>query len=263
MVATASSSRPHACIKNPRKEVIDARERPEVLVCNTAKLNDQNISRNNLRRSYIDLDTIITQQTSLVLRSSHQRPLVIQSRPLLCSQESGCFDLTPYLNSDMFQQIIGSVHRAELLPLWHQVNLSRSFTVSLSRSQKTWALLSPEERRRLYNYYGEKYKTDAKYRAHIIERNTANTAARRALLSEEENRQRTLLESFRSFVKRRMKEGRLPDWDTHFPEVVDESVVHNCVSCGRVHYKGRTKIWWRSKQNEEYEVSTRGSTYHS
>jgi hypothetical protein len=85
MVATAPSSYTHACIKNSRKEVIDVRKRLEVLVCNTAKLNDQNIIRNNLRRFYIDLDTIITQKTSLVLRSSHQKPLVIQPRPLLCS----------------------------------------------------------------------------------------------------------------------------------------------------------------------------------
>jgi hypothetical protein len=122
----------------------------------------------------------------------------------------------------MFKQIIGSVHRADLLPSWRQVNLSRSFTVSLSRSRSTWALAPPEERRRVHNYQGEKYKTDAKFRARIIERTKANIAARRPLLSEEEHCQRNLSENFRLFVKRRMKEGRLPDWDSHVPEVVDE-----------------------------------------
>jgi hypothetical protein len=142
----------------------------------------------------------------------------------------------------MFKQIIGSVHRADLLPLWHHVNLSRFFTVSLSRSRNTWALAPPEERRRVYNYQGEKYKTDAKFRARIIERTKAHIAARRDLLSEEEQCQRNLSENPRLFVKRRMKEGRLPDWDSHVLEVVDESVVRHCVSCGRMHYKGRTKI---------------------
>jgi hypothetical protein len=114
----------------------------------------------------------------------------------------------------------------------------------------------------VYNYQGEKYKTDAKFRARIIERTKANIAARRPLLSEEEHCQRNLSENLRLFVKRRMKEGRLPHWDSHVLEVVDESVVRHCVSCGSMNYKGHTKIWWRSKQNEEYEVSTRGATHH-
>jgi hypothetical protein len=72
-----------------------------------------------------------------------------------------------------------------------------------------------------------------------------------------------MLECFRAFAKRRLEQGRLPDSETHVPEFVDDSVVRCCGSCGRVHYKGKPRIWWRSKQDERYEVGTREATHRS
>jgi len=155
----------------------------------------------------------------------------------------------------MFQQIIGTIRRTDLLSL-HHVGLSRLFTISIPRDGKIWELVSPEARRRKYNYFGEKYKTDEAFRTRQQLRMSAYRRAQRALLSEDEKHQYTLLECFRRSVTRRLKQGRLPHWENHVPEFVDESVVCNCTSCGRIHYKGRAKIWWKSKSDGGHEVST-------
>lgn len=155
----------------------------------------------------------------------------------------------------MLQQIIGTVRRADLLPS-HHFTLSRLFTVSIPRFHRSWKLISPEDRRRKYNSQGDQYSTDEAFRTQARLRAGAHNRARRALLNEDQRRQETLLRSFRHFVNSRLIQGKLPHWESHVPEVVDESVVCHCTSCGRMHYKGRTRTWWRNKQDGKFEVST-------
>jgi hypothetical protein len=162
----------------------------------------------------------------------------------------------------MFHNLIGTARRVDLPLSWHHINLQRFFTVSLSREYGNWSLVPPEGRRRVYDYQVERYNKNSEIRSDKQLRSLAYMRARRISLSEEIKRYLVLRESFRMFVKPRLEKGRLPDWETHVPEFVDDSVVHHCGSCGRVHYKGRTKIWWRSKQDESYEVSRRRAAHH-
>jgi len=155
----------------------------------------------------------------------------------------------------MFQQIIGTIRRTDLLSL-HHIGLSRLFTISIPRDRKIWELVSPEDRRREYNYFKERYKTDEVFRTRHQLRMSAYRRAQRALLSEDEKHQRSLLEGFRRFVTHRLQQGRLPHWENHVPEIVDESVACHCTSCGRIHYKGRAKIWWKSQLDGGHGVST-------
>jgi len=164
----------------------------------------------------------------------------------------------------MYQKIIGTGRRAVWLP-WHHARLQRSFAISVprnhwqipeNRQSEPYRYKHPRARLAEYETKKEKYRTDPAYRAKILLDSTIRFRARLALLSEDEKHQRNLLERFRRLVKHRLKQGRLPHWKNHVPEFVDESLACHCTSCGRVHYKGRAKIWWKSKFDGEYEVST-------
>jgi hypothetical protein len=161
----------------------------------------------------------------------------------------------------MFHNIIGTTRRVDLPLPWHHMNLQRFFAVSPSRGFETWNMVPPEGRRRVYNYQVERYNKNSRVRSDKQLQSLAYMRARLASLSEEEKRYFGLRERFRQFVKRKLAKGRLPDWEIHVPESVDDSVVCHCRSCGRIHYKGRPRIWWRSKQDESYEVSGRKAAH--
>jgi hypothetical protein len=162
----------------------------------------------------------------------------------------------------MFQRFTRTVHQIHFRT-WPHVELKRFFTVSVAsgvwqppetRQNDPYTWKNPETRHREYLRFKERYKTDATFRTKIQLRVRTRTQARRALLNEEEEHKRILTERFRQWLKLRLEKGGLPDWETHVPEVVDGSMVRRCVSCGRVHYKGCTKIWWKNKQDVQYEV---------
>lgn len=104
----------------------------------------------------------------------------------------------------MFQQIIVTVRRADLLSLIH-VHPSRLFTTSIPRGRKLWALVPPEDRRHEYNRQMERYNTDEAFRTRVRLRIGAYRRVKLDLLSEDEKYQRVLLESFRRFVRRGLK----------------------------------------------------------
>ena len=171
----------------------------------------------------------------------------------------------------MLRRIAGMIRRPSLLPS-HYPGLpcfstdSKPADVCESlETRRHWCYGDgrfPEDRPREILKYKERYKTDAAFRNKLVLNARARSRAWRASLSAEERRECFLKDNFSKWVKRRLAKGNLPDCETWIPEFVDENAVCGCVSCGRVHYKGSPKVWWRSKQDGEYEVSTGEATKH-